>query len=153
MSGMLLAISRRGKRELTLEGTVECGFGFIPHLQCDLQDRMLSRLEHSPRKLQAPLPFQVHAPHKLRLEMVNTGLRDVRVEETGEGMKYKSGKQFWDWVTGSNPIVGMILGQLNLKQDQIATIQMAADHLIRERAAGHDTAVLISPINIGVGTK
>jgi predicted nicotinamide N-methyase len=29
----------------------------------------------------------------------------------------------------------------------------AADDLMRERAAGADTTVLISPINIGIGTK
>jgi hypothetical protein len=100
-----------------------------------------------------PLPFQVQDPEKLRREMVNAGLKDVRVEETSEEMKYQSGKQFWDWVTSSNPIVGSILGQLDLGQDQIAVVQRAADDLIRERAAGTGTAVLVSPINIGIGTK
>ena len=50
-----------------------------------------------------PLPFQVQDPEKLRQEMVKAGLKDVRVEETSEEMKYQSGKQFWDWVTNSNP--------------------------------------------------
>jgi hypothetical protein len=68
-------------------------------------------------------------------------------------MKYQSGKQLWDWVTNSNPIVGMMLGQLNLNEEQIAVIQQALDDLVRERAAGSGTAVLISPINIGIGTK
>ena len=45
-----------------------------------------------------PLPFQVQDPEKLRQEMVKAGLKDVRVEETSEEMKYQSGKQFWDWV-------------------------------------------------------
>lgn len=75
------------------------------------------------------------------------------MEETSEELKYQSGKQFWDWVMNSNPIAGMILGQLNLKKEQIAVIQQAMDGLIRERAAGSGTAVLISPINIGIGTK
>jgi ubiquinone/menaquinone biosynthesis C-methylase UbiE len=100
-----------------------------------------------------PLPFQVQDPEKLRQEMVNAGLKEVRVEQTDEEMKYKSGKHFWDWVTNSNPIIGMILGQLNLNTEQIVAIQRAMDDLIRERAAGGDTAVLISPINIGIGTK
>lgn len=100
-----------------------------------------------------PLPFQVQDPAKLRREMVNAGLKDVRVEETGEQMKYQSGKQFWDWVTNSNPIVGVIFGQLNLDKAQITVIQQAMDDLIRERAAGSGTAILISPINIGIGTK
>jgi ubiquinone/menaquinone biosynthesis C-methylase UbiE len=100
-----------------------------------------------------PLPFQVQDPEKLRREMVNAGLKDVRVEETSEEMKYQSGKQFWDWVTNSNPIAGMLLGQLNLNKEQITVIQQAMDELIRERAVGSGTAVLISPINIGIGTK
>lgn len=100
-----------------------------------------------------PLPFQVQDPEKLRREMVSAGLKDVRVEETSEEMKYQSGKQFWDWVTNSNPIAGAILGQLNLNKEQIAVIQQAMDDLIRERAAGSGTAILISPINIGIGVK
>jgi ubiquinone/menaquinone biosynthesis C-methylase UbiE len=100
-----------------------------------------------------PLPFQVQDPEKLRREMVNAGLKDVRVEETSKETKYESGKQLWDWVTNSNPIVGLILGQLNLNNEQIAVIRQAMDALIRERAAGSGTAVLTSPINIGIGTK
>jgi ubiquinone/menaquinone biosynthesis C-methylase UbiE len=100
-----------------------------------------------------PLPFQLQDPEKLRREMVKAGLRDVRVEETSEEMKYQSGKQFWDWVMNSNPIAGMILGELNLNKEQLAVIQQAMDDLICERAAGSGTAVLISPINIGIGMK
>jgi SAM-dependent methyltransferase len=100
-----------------------------------------------------PLPFQVQDPEKLRREMANAGLKDVRAEETSEELKYQSGKHFWDWVTNSNPIAGMILDQLNLSKVQIAVIQQAMDSLIRERAAGSGTAVLISPINIGIGMK
>jgi hypothetical protein len=100
-----------------------------------------------------PLPFQVQDPQKLRREMVNAGLNEVRVDETSERMTYKSGKEFWNWVTNSNPLARMILGQLDLKQDRIAVIERAADDLIRERAAEADTAVLIIPINIGIGTK
>lgn len=100
-----------------------------------------------------PLPFQVQDPQKLRWEMVNAGLKNVRVEETSEGMRYKSGKEFWDWVTNSNPIVGTMLHRLDLKAEQITAIQRAAEKLIRERAGENDTAVLISPINIGIGTK
>jgi hypothetical protein len=95
-----------------------------------------------------PLPFQIQDPEKLRREMVNAGLKDVRVEETSEELKYQSGKQLWDWVTNSNPIAGMILGQLNLNKEQVAVIQQAMDDLIRERAAGSGTAILISPINM-----
>jgi ubiquinone/menaquinone biosynthesis C-methylase UbiE len=100
-----------------------------------------------------PLPFQLQNPEKLQRELVRAGLRDVRVEETSEELKFESGKHFWDWVTNSNPVAGAILGQLDLKPHQIETMQRAADDLVRERAGGTGTAVLISPINIGVGTK
>ena len=100
-----------------------------------------------------PLPFQVQDPKKLRQEMIDAGLKNVRVEQTEEVMEFNSGKQFWDWIVNSNPIVGTILGSLELTSDQIATIQNAADDLIRERAAGARAAILTSPINIGIGTK
>jgi ubiquinone/menaquinone biosynthesis C-methylase UbiE len=100
-----------------------------------------------------PLPFQLQDPEKLRREMVDARLKDVRVEETSEQLKYTSGRHFWDWVMSSNPFAGMMLDPLDLTREQIGVIQRAADGLIRERAAGADTAVLISPINIGIGTK
>jgi hypothetical protein len=56
-------------------------------------------------------------------------------------------------VTSSNPIVGEILSELDLTPDQVAVIKKAAGDLIHERAGGTGTAVLISPINIGIGSK
>lgn len=87
-----------------------------------------------------PLPFQLQDPEKLRREMTNAGLKDVRIEETSEELKYSSGKHFWDWVTNSNPVAGTILDQLNLTTAQLAVIQQAMDSLIRKRAAGSGTA-------------
>lgn len=34
-----------------------------------------------------------------------------------------------------------------------ATVPASLEGMVRERAAGNDTAVLTAPINIGVGTK
>jgi hypothetical protein len=59
----------------------------------------------------------------------------------------------WDWLVNSNPIARMILGKLNLTKEQTAVIRQTLDRLVRERSAGSGTAVLISPINIGIGTK
>lgn len=100
-----------------------------------------------------PLPFQLQDPENFRRQMISVGLKDVRVEETSEEMKYTSGQHYWNWVINSNPLAGGMLADLNLKPDQIAQIQRAADNLIRERAGGTGTAILISPINIGTGTK
>jgi ubiquinone/menaquinone biosynthesis C-methylase UbiE len=100
-----------------------------------------------------PLPFQIQDPARLRREMVAAGLGAVHVEETSEELRFRSGQHLWDWVTNSNPIAGAILGGLDLSREQIETIRQAMDDLIAERAAGSGTAVLISPINIGIGTK
>ena len=100
-----------------------------------------------------PLPFQLQDPERLRREMLDAGMKEVRVEQTEEKLRYRSGEHFWNWVTNSNPIARVLLGQLDLTPGQLAATKKAADDLIGERAAGTDTAVLISPINIGIGTK
>jgi ubiquinone/menaquinone biosynthesis C-methylase UbiE len=100
-----------------------------------------------------PLPFQVADPETLRRQISNAGLTDVRVEQTSEETTYQSGKQLWDWVTNSNPIAGAILEKVNRNGKQTAVIQQALDAIVHERAAGTGTAVLTSPINIGIGTK
>ena len=100
-----------------------------------------------------PRPFQLQDPEKVRQEFAKAGLKDIRVETTTEKLEFQSGKQLWDWLVNSNPIARMILGELNLTKEQTAVIQQTLDDLVRERAAGSGTAVLISPINIGIGTK
>ena len=52
---------------------------------------------------------------------------------------------------GSNPIVGMILGDLT--DEQRVTVRAVLDGMLRERAAGNGRAALTAPLNIGVGTK
>lgn len=47
----------------------------------------------------------------------------------------------------------MVLGSLNLTNEERGVIQQALDRMVRERAGGRETAKLTSPINIGVGTK
>lgn len=100
-----------------------------------------------------PLPFQLQDPERLKQEFVKAGLKTVRVEQTSEQMEFSSGTDMWHWLTNSNPIVGAVLGQLNLSKELVATVRQALDGLVRERAAGSDVAKLTSPINIGVGTK
>jgi ubiquinone/menaquinone biosynthesis C-methylase UbiE len=103
-----------------------------------------------------PLPFQLQDPEKLRREMVEAGLKDVRVEETSEEMKYESGKHFWDcvfgvrrlpshgavhllktWVTNSNPLAGALLKQFNLTEDWCSEpVATVFSLLVRPRAPG-----------------
>jgi len=100
-----------------------------------------------------PLPFQLQDPEKLRQELAKAGLKSISVETISEKTEFKAGEHFWDWLVHSNPIVGMVLGQLDLSQDQTVVVKKTLDGMVRERAGGSGPAVLTAPINIGVGTK
>jgi ubiquinone/menaquinone biosynthesis C-methylase UbiE len=100
-----------------------------------------------------PLPFQLQDPERLRQEFAKAGLKDIQVETITETTRFESGEHFWDWLVHSNPIVGMILGELDLTKDQIGVVKKDLERQIRERAGGNGPASLTNPINIGVGTK
>lgn len=100
-----------------------------------------------------PLPFQLRDPERLRQELAKAGLKDVRVETITEKTEFESGEYMWDWLVHSNPIVGTVLGQLDLTKDQISVVRKTLDDMVRERAEGSGPAVLTNPINIGIGTK
>jgi SAM-dependent methyltransferase len=100
-----------------------------------------------------PLPFQLQDPERLRRELAAAGLRDVVVETITESTEFQTGRQLWEWIVWSNPIVEGILGDLGVSGDERETIEEALDRLVRERAGGSESAVLTNPINIGIGTK
>jgi ubiquinone/menaquinone biosynthesis C-methylase UbiE len=100
-----------------------------------------------------PLPFQLQDPETLRQELANAGLKDIRVETITEKLEFRSGRQLWDWLTSSNPIVGGVLAELNLTDEQGAIVRQTLDDMVRKRSGGSGPAVLTNPINIGVGTK
>jgi len=100
-----------------------------------------------------PLPFQLQDPERLRHELSDAGLKDIRVETTTEKLEFHSGTELWDWLTNSNPIVGMVLGQLALSDEQRDAVKQALEEMIRARAGGRGPAVLTSPINLGIGMK
>ncbi|MDQ3623011.1 MAG: methyltransferase domain-containing protein [Verrucomicrobiota bacterium] len=100
-----------------------------------------------------PLPFQLQDPERLRRELVQAGLKAVDVETITEKTEFQSGEQLWDWLVHSNPIVGMVLGEVNLTNEQTTVVRQALERMVRERARGSTSAVLTNPINIGVGTK
>ena len=88
----------------------------------------------------------------MRDELVAAGLRDVQLETIQESTQFRSGRELWEWIVWSNPIVEEILGGLQLKEGERERIESAMSELVRERAGGGDVAVLTNPINIGVGT-
>lgn len=98
-----------------------------------------------------PLPFQVADPEKLRRELADAGLKDVRMDTATHQMAFHSGAHMWDWVTSSNPIGRMLVADLT--EEQRAEVKRALDGMLGERAGGTGPAVLTAPVNIGVGTK
>jgi ubiquinone/menaquinone biosynthesis C-methylase UbiE len=99
-----------------------------------------------------PLEFQVADPDVLRQRLTDAGLNDVTVDTTHEEIvEFRSGQAMWDWVLSSNPIAGMIVGELT--DEQQATMRQVLDGMLRERSGGSGPAVLTAPLNVGVGTK
>jgi SAM-dependent methyltransferase len=98
-----------------------------------------------------PLEFQVADPDVLHRRLTEAGLRNVTVDTTNEErVEFRSGQELWNWVLGSNPIAGMIVGEFTAEQQ--ATMRLVLDGMLRERS-GDGPAVLTAPLNIGVGTK
>lgn len=100
-----------------------------------------------------PLPFQLADPERLRKELAAAGLKDAKVETVTETTEHKSGKDLWEWLVWSNPIVETVLGSLNLTDDERGVILQALEKMVRERAGGRGFAKLTNPVHIGVGTK
>jgi SAM-dependent methyltransferase len=106
---------------------------------------------HGPPPDPPPLPFQLQDPQRLRAELVAAGLYDVQVETITERTSFRSGRELWEWILWSNPIVESILNELQLLDDERARIERAIGELVRERAGSAEAAVLTNPINIGIG--
>ena len=100
-----------------------------------------------------PLPFQLQDPERLRQELTKAGLQQISVETITEKTAFESGEHMWDWLVHSNPIVGEVLGHLNLTADQLVVVRKTLDGMLRKRAGGSGPAVLTAPINIGIGIK
>ncbi|WP_448628641.1 class I SAM-dependent methyltransferase [Geodermatophilus sp. URMC 64] len=99
-----------------------------------------------------PLEFQVADPDVLRQRLVDAGLGDVTVDTTHEErLELRSGQQLWDWMLNSNPITGMIVGDLTAEQQ--AAVRRTLDGMLRERRDDQGAVVLTARLNIGVGTK
>jgi len=100
-----------------------------------------------------PLPFQLQDPRRLEAELLRAGLTDVSVETITESTAFRTGKELWEWIRWSNPIVEAVLAELRISEDELPAIERAMEDLVRERAGKDGTAVLSNPVNIGIGTK
>jgi ubiquinone/menaquinone biosynthesis C-methylase UbiE len=100
-----------------------------------------------------PLEFQLADPDRLRDELSAAGLTSVTVETVTESTEHKTGKELWEWLVWSNPIVETVLGTLNLTGDERIVVQHTLEKLVRERAGNGASAKLTNPVNIGIGMK
>lgn len=100
-----------------------------------------------------PPEFRLADPETLRSELVGAGLKDVQIDQITEYTEFKSPKFLWEWIIWSNPIVEMILGMLNVTNQERGTIEKTTHKLWEERAGASGVATLSAPINIGWGTK
>lgn len=100
-----------------------------------------------------PLEFQLADPARLRKELTAVGLRDIAVETIKESAGFRSGKDLWEWIVWSNPIVERVLGSLDVTNDERGVIQKALEKRVRERADERGVATLTDSVNIGIGTK
>ena len=101
-----------------------------------------------------PLEFQLADPDRLRRELSAAGLRDVNVTTITETAEHESGKDLWEWLVWSNPIVERILGSmLALTDAERTVVQRELDELVVQRRAGGRAAKLTNPVNIGIGIK
>ena len=98
-----------------------------------------------------PLEFQVSDPDVLRERLREAGLEDVRVERSVERLSFASGRELWDWVTNSNPIAELVIGELD--ESQRVEVRSSLDATVRERAGNASRAILTAPVLIGIGTK
>ena len=100
-----------------------------------------------------PLEFQLADPERLQKELSAAGLKDVKVDTITETTEHKTGKDLWEWLVWSNPIVEMVLGSLSLTHDERGLVQQTLEKMVRERAGGGNGARLTNPVNIGIGRK
>lgn len=99
-----------------------------------------------------PLEFQLADPEVMRRRLTDAGLTDVTVDTTHrERIEMRSGRELWNWMLSSNPIAGMIVGDLTA--DQRAAVREVLDGMVRDRSGGTGPAVLTAPLTIGVGTS
>ncbi len=99
-----------------------------------------------------PLPFQLQDPRKLQAELEAAGLQSVSVETIIERTEFATGRDLWEWIRWSNPIVGEVLNGLNISDQELLQIERTLDQLVRARATSKGRAILSNPVNIGVST-
>lgn len=145
----MVRVTRPGGRVLIVAYGIPEGFEALQFFIAALQS-VVPEFEGLPDP--PPLEFQVSDPEVLRARLEAAGLRAVHVDTAQqERVEFSSGQDAWDWMRGSNPIVDMILGEVD-ETDHVR-VRAALDAMIRDRAGADHVAVLTAPVNIGWGWK
>ncbi|UPV73211.1 methyltransferase domain-containing protein [Halorussus limi] len=98
-----------------------------------------------------PLPFQAADAEKLRAQLADARLNDIRIDTETWDMEIQSAEHLWDMVVNSNPIAATLVADLT--EEQIAEVQRILDTKLRDRSGGSGPAVLTNRMHIAVGTK
>jgi SAM-dependent methyltransferase len=101
-----------------------------------------------------PLEFQLADPARVRKELTAAGLHDVTVETFTERTDFRSGREIWDWIHWSNPIVDAVLhGMLSILPEEEKKVARTMEEMFARRAGSDGVLTLSNPVNIGIGTK
>jgi SAM-dependent methyltransferase len=146
----MVRVTKPGGRVLLIAYGDPAGFEAL-HVFVNAAQAVVPEFE-GPAEDEPLLEFQVADPDVLRQRLIDAGLTDVTVDTSHqERITVRTGRQLWDWCLGGNPIPGMLVADLT--NEQRADIIQVLDGMVRERSGGNGPAVLIAPLNIGVGTK
>ena len=96
-----------------------------------------------------PQPFQVSDPDILYKRMEEAGLNDIEIIHEIEEFKCPSGIELWKAVMSSNPLASQVTS--GISDEQKSEVQLTLEHMIRDKAAGKEFAILRSELNVGVG--
>jgi hypothetical protein len=66
-------------------------------------------------------------------------------------VEFHSGRQLWNWVVNTNPLVAQLIDGLD--DEQISMVKQVLDGMLRERTGGDGGRVVsLAPLNISIGT-
>lgn len=100
---------------------------------------------------EGPSPaFQLADPERMRRELADAGLGDLRVETLTWRMEIESGAHLLNVLRSANPMTAKIVDDLT--EELAAAVEEAIDGALRERSDGR-VAVLNTECNVGTGTK
>jgi len=98
-----------------------------------------------------PLPFQAIDKSDLQEKMAEARLGNVWVAPVVHKLFFNSGKEMWNWVTSSDPIMTQMISHLDDRQKN--RVGEILEQRIRERSFGQAPATLDVGVNIAIGEK